>query len=630
MAYGRLDVFWPDGTYETFTLAEDSISVGRSTGNTITLETDTISRYHMSITQDGNLIHLTDLDSANGTFVDGVRIQSNQSRQLFGGEEIQIGHLRIIYHVLDDQPTLPISTLAEDTQKIKGDTLDFYMEVFGSEIDIPPGSHTSVEVTIYNTANEKRRFVVMVSGMPEDWIRVNRPQLDVDATDNATVIINIKPLRKSESKPGIYQLKVLIFPISEPMDKLETDVPVNIEPYAGFGMALAKSRVSSGELFRLHVHNQGSANLPLLINGLNREKALTFGIPSSQLVLSAGERQTIQGEIKPKRRRMFGATKEYPFELHIRSRDEARFLAVVPGIFNERPAFPTWVAYAVGSMIAVLIGLVILALVLVLNNSASEPTVINTFTVDNNAVIQGETVQFTWDIEHADDITLSIDDVPIEANLADDSTGYTLDTSNYNGVLIVVLEADGSQRVAQSLTLTVNLPLTIEVFAVTPSTLVRNVVQNLSVQWRVTGATSTQITGISAFSQSAVEASQGEEGSIEVPGFATDTFSLTLIASDDADNTIESVIDIDVIDPICTSLGEVTLHELTNPESNVLSTLPEETEVVVTARDSLGGWLQVRLAGDAIGWGLREQFICADTFNPDSLRIDPSTTPTSE
>ena len=77
MAYGRLDVFWPDGQFKTFQLVENTISVGRSTGNSIALETTTISRYHFSLTHDGQTTYITDMDSANGSFVDGVRLPAN-------------------------------------------------------------------------------------------------------------------------------------------------------------------------------------------------------------------------------------------------------------------------------------------------------------------------------------------------------------------------------------------------------------------------------------------------------------------------------------------------------------------------------------------------------------------------
>src|SRR5215204_5114934 len=91
MAYGRLEVYWPDGRLETHFLNTETVSVGRADGNTIALDTDAISRYHLSITKAGDDITLTDLGSQNGTYVDGVRLESNKPHLLGDVEEIQVG-----------------------------------------------------------------------------------------------------------------------------------------------------------------------------------------------------------------------------------------------------------------------------------------------------------------------------------------------------------------------------------------------------------------------------------------------------------------------------------------------------------------------------------------------------------
>lgn len=101
--YGHLEVFFPAGEPKTFVLDGDNIGVGRSTGNAICLNTNTISRYHLLFTRDKNgQVFVTDLESANGTFVDGKQLAPNQPLPLRGGEELQIGELRLIYQA--DQP----------------------------------------------------------------------------------------------------------------------------------------------------------------------------------------------------------------------------------------------------------------------------------------------------------------------------------------------------------------------------------------------------------------------------------------------------------------------------------------------------------------------------------------------
>ncbi len=102
-AYGRLDVYWPDGPIENYALDKPIIAIGRSSGNDIVLDTNAVSRYHVSISLEGDKILLRDLEAVNGTYVDGVRMEANATRQLKGGEEIQIGDVRLIFQPLENR-----------------------------------------------------------------------------------------------------------------------------------------------------------------------------------------------------------------------------------------------------------------------------------------------------------------------------------------------------------------------------------------------------------------------------------------------------------------------------------------------------------------------------------------------
>ncbi|MDL1902083.1 FHA domain-containing protein [Anaerolineae bacterium CFX9] len=201
MAFGRLDVFFPDGMYETFLLTEPNTSIGRSPGNTIALDTETISRYHLTITQTDGKVFLTDLDSQNGTFVDGTRLRQDEPFLLRGGEEINIGELILIFHDPDANPTRPILIPEEVTQHVGAVSADFSVDLEAPEIAISPGAYAPAKVTITNTSEKAERFIVRVSGVPAEWVRIDRPSLEVGAGKSASIAISFKPLRRSDSVP---------------------------------------------------------------------------------------------------------------------------------------------------------------------------------------------------------------------------------------------------------------------------------------------------------------------------------------------------------------------------------------------------------------------------------------------
>lgn len=66
------------------------ITIGRIAENDVQLVDDKVSRHHAVIEMhDGGRVVLRDLDSHNGTFVDGIRLSG--SRVLTGGERVQFG-----------------------------------------------------------------------------------------------------------------------------------------------------------------------------------------------------------------------------------------------------------------------------------------------------------------------------------------------------------------------------------------------------------------------------------------------------------------------------------------------------------------------------------------------------------
>jgi pSer/pThr/pTyr-binding forkhead associated (FHA) protein len=78
----------------TFDEIKTPLTIGREEGNTIRLNDDRISRFHIKIQQDEDKLVLTDLTSTNGTKVNG---SETQVRILRYGDLISIGRSLLLY-----------------------------------------------------------------------------------------------------------------------------------------------------------------------------------------------------------------------------------------------------------------------------------------------------------------------------------------------------------------------------------------------------------------------------------------------------------------------------------------------------------------------------------------------------
>jgi hypothetical protein len=75
------------------------VTIGREEGNGLRLNDERVSRFHAKIQVEDNDIILTDLDSTNGTRVNGTAIQI---RRLRPGDQVSIGRSTLLYGTMEE------------------------------------------------------------------------------------------------------------------------------------------------------------------------------------------------------------------------------------------------------------------------------------------------------------------------------------------------------------------------------------------------------------------------------------------------------------------------------------------------------------------------------------------------
>lgn len=91
----RLTVYFPEDSPTTHEFVGDQLTVGRLAGNDVALDEASVSSRHAEIlVQDGAVV-LRDLDSTNGTFLNGEQITGEHP--LNEGDEIYFGGVRSVF-----------------------------------------------------------------------------------------------------------------------------------------------------------------------------------------------------------------------------------------------------------------------------------------------------------------------------------------------------------------------------------------------------------------------------------------------------------------------------------------------------------------------------------------------------
>ena len=100
----RLIVRLGDAVVQTQELGKALVTIGRLPENTIVLAGTQVSGSHAQVRSEVDGAVLIDLDSASGTFVDGVRLASRTPHTLLDGSEIQIGLYLLTYRTREADP----------------------------------------------------------------------------------------------------------------------------------------------------------------------------------------------------------------------------------------------------------------------------------------------------------------------------------------------------------------------------------------------------------------------------------------------------------------------------------------------------------------------------------------------
>jgi len=88
---------------QVFRLAEGSVSIGRIPSNRMAIPDAAVSRQHCVIELAGGHAKITDLESHNGTFVNGIPVSK---RTLQHGDQVRVGQSELVFLTGDDTPSL--------------------------------------------------------------------------------------------------------------------------------------------------------------------------------------------------------------------------------------------------------------------------------------------------------------------------------------------------------------------------------------------------------------------------------------------------------------------------------------------------------------------------------------------
>ena len=387
MDYGWLQINHRGGMQQDIPLREE-VTFGRAQDNDVVLNESTVSPYHAKIVCDDTGCWIVDLTSANGTYVDGARLFSQQPQTLTEGTVVQIGNTRIIAYPsevaasdaeqpdpnISTAPTLAAPVIAAPFQRPTPPPTETFVNPFatntpppvysGSVIPPPPGggsataSSQSANLTltttdlaahaggtafssifVVNRSTIVNRIELVVDGVPPSWVTIKPNALSLFPGGQGEAQVQISPPRDPNSRAGAHGFEVIARSDQFPTERTAVTGSLTILPYSEFALDINPQQ-QTGRLqgtYEVEVSNKSNSEHTFQFEGREAENAMTFRFLPPTLKVAPGEVATVRARTRLLATHLIGKPKIYPFTINVAPADESASPQQVSGRLVHRP-----------------------------------------------------------------------------------------------------------------------------------------------------------------------------------------------------------------------------------------------------------------------------------------------------
>lgn len=609
--YGRLDVHEPAGAVKSYRLSQEVTTVGRAADNAIVLADPSVADRHCRLQLLDNLVHIINLDARAGIIFAGSPVRDSLPRPMRDVTELALGKTKIVFYPSDSQPTLPMTSLSENTQPIN---TPFHVELEKSVLDVYPASSSSLEIAITNRGDKEMPLTIDVEGLPNNWAKLSQSSARLDNDDTAFIILSVAPPRRADIKPGDYPATIAIRATENNDAEALVGLLVRLHGFGGLSLAVEPALVQDSKSTQLFMLNQGNENLRLAVSAQDPERQLDIDLTERDVQLAAGQRGTVSCRVAARSRPLLGKSRNIPFALLVQADNDSAYLAAIPaGVLVKPRLSPRHIGAAL-----VLIAAFAMALIALL--ARIPPPEISSFAISQSQVARGTTVELTWQASSAQRFVIEIDRVAI-AELDADASFFALSTADYaDPIEVALIAVAGEETAIEKRQLDVYQPVTIRSFEADRQRMFRKVEGELILTWRVEGALSSDLRFPSQFNIVSEEDTGDGSRKLVLRGVPETDFDLVLSLQDEMGTTIEGRISVKTADPECAPSRDLPLFagpgRLYDQANLALGNVP----VLVLGRAGSKDWMLVELASGEKGWGKFSDFFCAG-FDPTALTV---------
>lgn len=326
----RIQILSPDGAYRQVEVPPEGLTAGRGRKNDLVLEDPLVSRRHARIQMEGGELHVTDLDSNNGTYIEGKRLLPGIPEPWRAGTSLSMGDTWMRW-----TPAIPRP--AEE-----GSGVTVWLEE--DQLWVRPGDGLNARLRVRNEGESSGSFTVRVEGIPEEWITERPMPFQLQAGEEAELLVRLSPPRHFSSRAGQYEISFLVLSQeagrmdAPPGTAAEARASLIVAPYTQYSSEIQPEVIQRGTAARVSIQNAGNLPESFHLEFMDPSGELNARPAQARVNALEGGRTSADFNLSSRRPHWFGGERRYPFSIKVEAQDGS--LQVLPGEFRSRAHLP--------------------------------------------------------------------------------------------------------------------------------------------------------------------------------------------------------------------------------------------------------------------------------------------------
>lgn len=226
-------------------------------------------------------------------------------------------------------------------------------------VEAIPGEVTTIRVDLFNRGDSEEQFQFRVQGLPPEWVSLSRDMVELAAGGRETLTLAIHPPNDSTARSGLHRYHILVSSESDSEEMVAITGVLTVKTFARFITSMRpRSLVNHGTCY-VWIENEGNFETSYTITGRAENENIVFEHITPRLNIGPGEEAMATIEVAIKEKPYVGNPEQFPF--HIKIDTASSEPQTLRGDIEIRPTWPTWVAGGIMALLAILMGLGIVA-----------------------------------------------------------------------------------------------------------------------------------------------------------------------------------------------------------------------------------------------------------------------------